>query len=64
MRPQADAQACSVLTLRPVFQPGGGTSARLLRAEKAGLLNAHIKGLLPWLVVLQASAQVLQEVAV
>ena len=26
---------------------GAGSSARLLGAEEAGLLNAHIKGLLP-----------------
>ena len=61
---RTDAQACSVSNLRPMFQSGAGISACLLGAEEAGLLDAHIKGLLPCLIVLQTSAQVLQEIAV
>ena len=44
---RTDAQACSVWLLTPTCQPGAATSARLLGAEEAGLLNAHVKGMLP-----------------
>ena len=54
----------NIVSLRPTFQPGAVTSTCLLGAEEAGLLDPHVKGLLPSLVMLQAFAQVLQEVVV
>ena len=60
----AEGVECSVWILTPTCQPGAATSARLLGAEEAGLLNAHVKGMLLCLVMIQAFAQVLQEFAV